>query len=118
MAYKSKFEATVAKALGKKAKYEAEVIHFVQPEKERFYRPDFKLKDGVFIEAKGLFSREDRAKHIWIREQHPELTIYMLFMNAFKTLDKRSKTTYADWCESNGIEWADFKMGIPKHWVQ
>ena len=116
--YKSKFEAQVAKVLPKKVKYEADVIHFVQPEKKRKYIPDWKIRDKVYIETKGKLDLEARQKHIWIKEQRPDITVYFLFMNAFNRIRKGSKTTYADWCEANGFEWADFKMGIPKEWFE
>ena len=116
--YKSKFEAQVAKVLPKKVKYEADVIHFVQPEKKRKYIPDWKIRDKVYIETKGKLDLEARQKHIWIKEQRPDITVYFLFMNAFNRIRKGSKTTYADWCEANGFEWADFKVGIPKHWFE
>jgi len=118
MAFRSKFESQVRKLLPKWVKYEAKTIHFKQPEKDRKYNPDWMVNDTTFIESKGKFTREDRQKHLWLREQHPELTIYMFFMNAFNKIHKGSSTTYADWCEANNIEWADFKMGIPKKWLQ
>jgi len=118
MAYKSNFERKVAKLLGKRVKYEAETIEFLQPEKKRKYLPDFKVKENVFIETKGKLDIETRKKHEWIKQQRPEITIYMLFMNAFNKIRKGSPTTYADWAEKVGIEWADFGMGIPKHWLK
>lgn len=118
MTFKSNFERQVRKLLPKYVKYEEDTITYLQPEKKRKYKPDWKVKPNVYIETKGKFTREDRQRHLWIREQHPELTIYMLFMNAFNKIAKNSTTTYADWCEANNIEWADFKMGIPKHWLK
>lgn len=118
MTYKSKFEAKVAKVLGKSAKYEADYIEFVQPEKRRKYLPDFKVGEKTYIEAKGKLDMETRKKHEWIKQQRPDITIYMLFQNAFNKIRKGSPTTYADWAEKVGIEWADFGMGIPKHWTK
>ena len=118
MPYKSKFEARVAKVLPKGTKYEALTINFLQPEKHRKYRPDFLLPNGTIIETKGKWTQEDRQKHVWIKEQHPELKVCLLFMSAFNRIRKGSDTTYADFCEKNGLEWADFGMGIPKHWTQ
>ena len=117
-AYKSKFEATVHKIIGKKFPYEPEYIQFVQPEKTRKYLPDFKLRKNVYLEVKGKWTHEDRQKHLWLKEQHPEITIYLLFMSAFNKIRKGSRTTYADFCEKHGLKWADFKMGIPKSWLK
>jgi len=117
LAYKSQLEVKVAKLLGKKAKYETERIPFVQPAKRRHYTPDFKVGKNRFIEVKGRLDRETRQKHIWIKEQHPDIQILLLFGNAFNRLSKKSKTTYAEWAEANGLEWADIKVGIPKDWL-
>ena len=118
MAFKSNFERTVRKLLPKWIKYEAATIEFKQPEKDRKYNPDWMVNETTFIETKGKLDLATRQKHIWIKQQHPEIIVYFLFMNAFNRITKKSKTTYADWCEANGFEWADIKMGIPKHWVK
>ena len=115
--YKSKFEATVAKVLPKGTEYEPITIDFVQPMKKRKYKPDFVLPNGLIIETKGKWTQEDRQKHVWLREQRPDLRICLLFMSAFNRIRKGSKTTYADFCNQHGIEWADFNVGIPKEWL-
>ena len=113
--YKSKLEIQVAEYLGENAEYEREYIEFVQPAKSRKYCPDFKTKAGVFIECKGKWVTEDRLKHVWLREQHPDKRIILLFQNPDVKINKRSKTTYADWADKNGIEWLDWrKRDIPK----
>ena len=119
--YKSKFEAKVADLLTEllgSVNYEPDRINFIQPEKKRFYLPDFKLRENVYIEAKGKWTSEDRAKHLWIKEQHPNITVYLLFQNAGVKLNKRSKTSYGDWADKNGFIWADWRSGIPKEWIE
>lgn len=101
--YKSLFEKDVAAYFGKAVSYETEKIHFLQPEVARTYLPDFKLKKDVFIETKGKLTIEDRKKHLWIKEQHPEITIIFLFQNSKNKITKRSKTTYGDWAIANNI---------------
>lgn len=116
--YKSKFEATVGDYLGKDAEYEPEKLPFIQPAKSRLYIPDFKTKALVFIECKGKWTAEDRAKHVWVREQHPEKRIVLVFQNANQRLSKKSKTTYGEWATKNGFEWYDWKRdGIPKELI-
>lgn len=120
--YKSKLEVLVA-ALLKRAKvpikYETDVIEFVQPAKKRKYHPDFRLPgDHRYIEVKGKLDREARQKYIWVKEQHPDVQLYLLFAKADNRLSKNSRTTYAEWAEENGFEWADVRVGIPKHWLQ
>lgn len=112
--YKSKFEQTVGDLLGKFAEYEPDKINFTQPAKSRYYLPDFKIGDSTYIESKGKFTSEDRAKHVWIKEQNPNVRIIFLFQNSKVRLSKRSKTTYGEWATKNGFEWYDFKTdGIP-----
>ena len=81
------------------------------------YRPDFTIRPNVFIETKGRFLSADRAKHLHIKEQHPEVKVYFLFGNSNNTLTKSSKTTYAEWCDKHGFSYSDFyKDGIPEEW--
>lgn len=122
--YKSKFEKTVAASL-KKAKlafeYEPTVVRFVQPAKERKYTPDWRVKtksgDLLFVETKGKLTVEDRQKLVWVKEQHPELNLVLLFMNASVKLRKNSPTSYGDWATKNGFKWFDWKKGLPQEWT-
>jgi hypothetical protein len=81
------------------------------------YTPDFPLTDTVFIEVKGYFKAADRAKHLAVKEQHPDKKIYFLFANSKNKLNKNSNTTYGDWCRKHGFEFADIKDGIPATWL-
>jgi hypothetical protein len=117
-AYRSGLEATLASVLaaqGIDAKFESFKIPFEQPAKKRHYTPDFLLPNGVIIETKGLFSPEDRQKMLWVKEQHPDLDIRMVFSNANAKLTKGSKTTYAAWCERSGYKYAH--KVPPKEWL-
>jgi len=96
-------------------KYEQTKVKYEQPAKPRTYTPDFVLPNGIIIETKGRFLREDRQKHLWIREQSPELDIRFVFSNSRAKIKKGSKTTYADWCIKNGFLYAD-KL-IPGEWL-
>jgi len=117
-AYRSGLEATIAAALataGVPAVFEGVKIPFVQPEKSRTYLADFLLPNGILIESKGMFTVEDRQKHGWIKEQHPELDLRFVFSNAKAKLSKGSPTTYAMWAEKNGYKWAHKE--VPKEWM-
>ena len=81
----------------------------------RKYTPDFVLPNGVIIETKGLFTPSDRRKHILIQKQHPELDIRFIFTNSNKKLNKKSKTTYAKWCEKYNFLYAT--KVIPEDWL-
>jgi len=114
-AYRSGLEATLAAALtaqGIAPDFETLKVPYTQPEKHRNYTPDFFLPNGIVIESKGMFTVEDRQKHLWIKDQHPKLDIRFVFSIARGKIRKGSKTTYADWADKNGFQWAHKE--IPK----
>ena len=113
--YRSGFEATLANQLkrgGVSFQYETLQLEYT---KTATYTPDFILPNGIIIEAKGLWTVEDRTKHLLVREQHPHLDIRLVFMNAFNKIRKGSNTTYAAWCEKKNIQYANKQ--IPKSWL-
>lgn len=115
--YRSGLEDKVAaqlKGRGLKVDYESTKISFQQPAKKRTYTPDFPLPNGIIVETKGRFTVEDRQKHLWVKQQHPELDIRFVFSNSKTRIRKGSPTTYADWCIKNGFLYAD-KL-IPESW--
>ena len=118
LGFRSGFEINIAKQLDNlkvKYSYESLKINYTKPVKQSYYKPDFILDNGIIIEAKGLFSSKDRQKHVLVKEQHPELDIRFVFSNSKIKLNKKSKTTYAMWCEKNGFLYADER--IPKSWL-
>ena len=96
--------------------YECTTVPFTVPEKKRTYLVDFTLPNGILVEAKGRWTTEDRAKHLLIKKQHPELDIRILFMSAKTKIRKGSKTTYGDFCDKHGIIWAE--KDLPKSWLK
>ena len=82
----------------------------------RVYTPDFVLDNGIIIETKGLFTSEDRRKHIEVQKQHPELDIRFVFTNERSKLYKGSKTTYGMWCDKNNFKYAT--RIIPLKWLK
>ena len=95
--------------------YEIKKIPFVQPEKNRNYTPDFWLPNGIIVETKGVFTVQDRQKHLLIKDQYPDLDLRFVFSNSKNKLRKGSKTTYADWCNKYGFIFAD--QLIPEEWI-
>ena len=95
--------------------YEIKKIPFVQPEKNRNYTPDFWLPNGIIVETKGVFTVQDRQKHLLIKDQYPDLDLRFVFSNSKNKLRKGSKTTYADWCNKYGFIFAD--QLIPEQWI-
>ena len=113
--YRSGFEATLANQLkrgGVSFQYETLKLEYT---KTATYTPDFILPNGIIIEAKGLWTVEDRTKHLLVKAQHPHLDIRLVFMNAFNKIRKGSNTTYATWCEKKNIQYANKQ--IPKSWL-
>ena len=118
---RSNFEDRVEdtlKFLNAKYEYEPDKLKYSLPATVHSYCPDFKIHKNVYIEAKGEFTAADRKKMLAVREQYPQVKIYMLFQKAGNTLSKKSKTTYTDWCDKNGFESADFsERDIWEKWL-
>ena len=127
--FRSKLEGycyTKLKEANIKNEYEELTITLIEP--FRFngkyyagntYTPDF-VGDNFIIECKGFFTDVARIKwklflNNYVVKKHPEIKIYMLFYNARQKIYKKSKSTYAEWCEKHGIEWAHRK--IKKEWL-
>ena len=115
---RSKLEERIGEALALigSVEYEPDRLHFIQPAVARYYVPDFKLGDNNYIEVKGRLTLEDRKKLLWVKEQHPNVVVRLIFGNASNKLTKRSKTTYRDWAVTNGFDCIDSNEPIPKHW--
>ena len=110
--YRSGLEEDLAESLrarGVKYTYEETKIRYIQPATEHQYTADFELENGIIIESKGRFLVADRKKHLLIKRQQPHLDIRFVFSNSKQKISKASRTTYADWCEKNGIEYIDLK---------
>jgi hypothetical protein len=113
--YRSGFEQTLANQLQRSGvAFEYETLK-LEYRKVATYTPDFILPNGIIIEAKGVWTVEDRTKHLLVREQHPHLDIRLVFMNASNKIRKGSDTTYARWCEKKNIIYAN--KTIPKSWL-
>jgi hypothetical protein len=116
--YRSGLEEKIAQELleaGVDFEYEERVIKYTKPEKGSKYTPDFILPNGIIIETKGRFLTADRQKMILIKQQHPDLDIRFVFSRSAQKIGKKSKTTYAMWCEKNGYPYAD--VSIPRKWL-
>lgn len=115
--FKSGLEENVSEQINSKGiqvQYESEIVDYIVPASKHTYHPDFKLPNEIIVETKGRFVIADRKKHLLIKQQHPELDIRFVFSNSKNKINKKSKTTYADWCEKNGFKYAD--KTIPEEW--
>lgn len=117
--YRSGLEEKVSdslRAFGIEPHYEEKYLEYIVPASKHKYTPDFVLPNGILIETKGVWDSEDRKKHILIKAQHPELDIRFVFSRSKTPIYKGSKTTYASFCEKNGIKYSD--KTIPLEWFK
>ena len=102
---------------GLPVQYETTRLDYTVPAAVHRYTPDFCLPGtNVVVEAKGLFTTADRQKMLLLKAQHPTLDIRFVFSNPRAKLYKGSSTTYAQWCEKHGFQFAS--RLIPAEWLQ
>ena len=117
MAFRSKLEERVADLLfnlGVQYQYESIKVPYVI---EHNYTPDFCLPNGIWLETKGYWDSKDRKKILEVVKQNPDIDLRMVFQAPYNTISKKSKTTYAAWCERHGILWASYAT-IPIEWLR
>ena len=114
--FRSKLEENVAsllEGLGISYEYEAEKLSYVI---EHRYTPDFKLPNYKYLEVKGYWDAEDRRKILAVKKDNPDIDLRMVFQSPYNTISKKSKTTYAKWCEKHDIPWSSYH-DIPLDWL-
>jgi hypothetical protein len=121
--YKSGLEDKLSSQIeeaGITVQYETDKISYIWPERTATYTPDFKLPKAnggfFYVEGKGRWTVDDRHKHLLVKEQHPDLDIRFVFSNANAKLYKGSPTTYAQWCQRFGFQFAN--KTIPQSWLE
>jgi len=117
--YRSGLEEKVSaqlQQLGVDFTYEKGVLKYTPTAKATRYTPDFILPNGIIIETKGRFVSKDRTKHKDIKSQYPQLDIRFVFSNPNQKIGKRSKTTYAMWCDQFNFLYAGKE--IPQEWIR
>ena len=80
------------------------------------YTPDFVLHNGICLETKGFWRPEDRRKIRQVINDNPDIDLRMIFQDPYKKISKKSKTTYAKWCQRYGIKWCAYHA-IPVDWL-
>ena len=114
--FRSKLEeniATLLDGLGVSFQYESEKLGYTI---EHTYTPDFVLPNYTYLEAKGYWDPADRRKILAVKRDNPGIDIRMVFQSPYNTISKRSKTTYAKWCEKHDIPWSSYQ-NIPIEWL-
>ena len=120
--YRSLFEKTLAENLTNRKipfEYETRGLTYTIPSTSKTYTPDFIVttRSGatIMVEAKGLFSSEDRKKALWVRSCNPDVDVRFVFQNPVLKINPKAKQSCADWCERNGFKWAD--RFVPDKWL-
>jgi len=114
--FRSKLEESVAsllEGLGVSYEYESTKVPYTI---QHNYHPDFVLSNNVYLETKGYWDPEDRRKVLAVKRDNPDLDLRMVFQSPYNTISKKSKTTYAKWCEKHDIPWASYH-DIPIDWL-
>lgn len=78
------------------------------------YRPDFALKNGIIVEAKGYLDAATCRKMKAVKASNPALDIRFVFMDRNGKRNKRAKLRNWEWAERHGFPWAEGT--IPLSW--
>ena len=114
--FRSKLEESVAnllEGLGVSYQYESERVPYTI---QHHYCPDFVLPNHVLLETKGYWDAADRRKILAVKKDNPYLDLRMVFQSPYNKISKKSKTTYAKWCEKHDIPWTSYH-DIPLDWL-
>ena len=114
--FRSKLEERISNLfdeLGVIYEYESSKVAYTI---QHHYVPDFILPNHIYLEAKGYWDAADRRKILAVKKDNPDLDLRMVFQSPFNTISKKSKTTYAKWCEKHNIPWCAFHT-IPIDWL-
>ena len=114
--FRSKLEESVAsllEGLGVSYEYESTKVPYTI---QHNYHPDFVLSNHVYLETKGYWDPEDRRKVLAVKRDNPDIDLRMVFQSPYNTISKKSKTTYAKWCEKHDIPWTSYH-DIPLDWL-
>ena len=106
--YRSNLEKNIAdllEGLGVSFQYESEKLSYTI---EHNYTPDFVLPNYTYLEAKGYWDPADRRKILAVKKANPEIDLRMIFQSPYNKISKKSKTTYAMWCEKHDIPWTSY----------
>jgi len=105
--------ADLLEGLGVSYQYESEKLSYTI---EHNYTPDFLLPNYVYLETKGYWDAADRRKVLAVKRANPDIDLRMVFQSPFNKISKKSKTTYAKWCDKHDIPWTAYH-NIPLEWL-
>ncbi len=114
--FRSKLEEKVAillQELGITYEYESTKVPYII---QHHYTPDFVLPNYTYLETKGYWDAADRRKILAVKKANPDIDLRMVFQAPYNKINKKSKTTYAMWCEKHAIPWTSYH-NIPIEWL-
>ena len=96
--------------LGVKYEYESTIPYVIH----HSYTPDFVLPNGVWLECKVIGMQQIAVKSKLLN--NGTIDLRFVFQAPYNTISKKSKTTYAKYCEKLGIPWSSW-TNIPLDWL-
>jgi len=78
------------------------------------YLPDFRLPNGIYIEAKGYLDAAACRKMKAVKASNPHLDIRFVFQDPNGKRNRRAKLRNWEWAEKHGFKWA--AHSIPLEW--
>jgi hypothetical protein len=112
--FRSKFEEDIWNAAKRSRKPVVHEPYFIPYIMRGSYLPDFKLPNGIIIEAKGYLDAASCKKMKAVKASNPHLDIRFVFQNANGKRNKRAKLRNYEWAERHGFPWAEGT--IPLAW--
>lgn len=114
--FRSKFEEDIwnaAKRSRQKIEYEPIFIPYVI---KGSYKPDYRLGNGIIVEAKGYLDAAACRKMKAVKASNPDLDIRFVFQKANGKRNSRAKLTNWQWAEKHGFPWSEGR--IPLEWFK
>ena len=130
--FASRFEQTIndqLKKAGLKPEYEPETFSYERRTKQTYcrscgskstyrkarYTPDFRIGNGIYLEAKGYLKAEVRAKMEDFLSSNDGFDLRFVF-GADNWITRKRLKKYSDWANSLGIPYAIKE--VPKDWIE
>jgi hypothetical protein len=130
MKFRSKFEANIYPTLPKGTEFEGDTLIYdkrttrkmicqdcssVRVLQKAKYLTDFKMPNGIYLEAKGYFPSQDRSKMESVIKCNPDCDIRMVFQKDGWVDNKKKHLKYSEWCTRRNIKWCVGK--VPEGWM-
>lgn len=98
--------------------YESIKLSYTKPAEKKVYVPDFVIPNtNIVLEAKGVFSLEDRKKMLLVVKDNPHLDIRLVFQRD-NLIYRGATMRYSDWCKANHIKYCVSRDGtLPAEWI-